>query len=154
MRNSAYYRAGWDGKKTLATNQLLLTAQGNFIDICVLEWLKLFESSKDKHHWSKIVADAKAFEGELLDSCGASKKTFEDSLLAFKRYRDKFVAHLDLDEVMHIPVLDIAVAAVRHYYQVVLAELQDAGSAGLPRDIDTYYRECLDEGRQFFAAAH
>jgi hypothetical protein len=43
---------------------------GNFIDICVLEWCKLFADPNGKHHWSKIVSDPTSFKTQLLDHLG------------------------------------------------------------------------------------
>lgn len=149
-RNCAYYRAGWDGKRTKATNEFWATAQGNFIDIAVLEWLKLFGDHKDKHHWKKVVEDKEAFKQEMLSSCAITEEDLAQSRESFKAYRDKFVAHLDSEETMHVPVLGTPLALVKYYYKYVANELGEAGLRNLPSDIEHYYQECFQASEAHF----
>jgi hypothetical protein len=148
-RNCAYYRAGWDGKKNKATNEFWATVQGNFIDIAVLEWLKLFGDHKDKHHWKKVVDDKKSFKTQMLDCCEITEEDLVKSRESLKAYRDKFIAHLDSEEVMQIPVLDTPLALVRYYYTYVADELGVTQLGNLPNDFEHYYQTCLQdsEGR-------
>ena len=85
------------------------TANGNFIDICALEWCKLFADPKGKHHWSKIVSGPADFKSQRLNHLGIDEARFQKEIEVMKQYRDKFLAHLDSDEVMNIPALDDAV---------------------------------------------
>lgn len=56
------------------------------------------------------------------------------------RYRDKFIAHLDSDEVMNIPGLDIAKKAVWFYYAYVVAEETVEGDFfGFDPELNTLY---------------
>ena len=102
-RNCAYYRAGWDGKNTKATNEFWVTVQSNFIDIAVLEWLKLFGDHNDMHHWKKVIEDRETFKNEMLNSCKITEEELVNSRDSIKEYRDKFIAHLDSEETMNIP---------------------------------------------------
>jgi hypothetical protein len=68
-----------------------------------------------------------------------------------RQYRDKFLAHLDSDEVMNIPALDIAKRAVWFYHAyVVQHEAQPGDLAGLPVKLDAGYSQCEDEARTVY----
>ncbi len=149
-RNCAYYKAGWDGKKTKATNDFWVTVQGNFIDISVLEWLKLFGDHNDKHHWKKVVDDREAFKTEMLNKCSITEDELVNCRKSFKEYRDKFVAHLDYEETMYIPELNIALAVVKYYYCYVAKELGMSGLQNLPQDIEFYYQKCFADSEKHF----
>jgi hypothetical protein len=80
VRNVAFYRAAWsDEAQPLLSERNPKDANfwrqvnGNFIDIAVLDWCKLFGNSKDtarkrleKHHWRRVVSDPEVFEAKLL----------------------------------------------------------------------------------------
>jgi hypothetical protein len=69
-----------------------------------------------------------------------------------RRYRDKFLAHLDNLAVMDIPFLDRAKSAVEFYHsQIVRYEASASDLAGLPTDLADYYRHCFDEARAIYA---
>ena len=140
----------WDGKKTKATNEFWATVQCNFIDIAVLEWLKLFGDHNDKHHWKKIIEDRETFKKEMLSSCKITEDELAKSRDSIKEYRDKFIAHLDSEEVMHIPVLDTPLALVKYYYSCVANELNEKRLRNLPKDIDNYYQECFQAAENHF----
>jgi hypothetical protein len=59
-RNLAFYRARESGKARALLSashpqaSFWRQANGNFLDICVLEWCKLFGDKKGKHHWSRV----------------------------------------------------------------------------------------------------
>ena len=139
-RNLAYYRAGQDarGRALLSASHPQASfwrqANANFIDVCVLEWCKLLGDRKAEHHWSRIVRDTAEFEAGLLQRLGVNAVAFQAQIDAMRRYRDKFVAHLDSLPVMDIPVLDAAQASVWFYHGYVAAHEVEAGdSAETPR---------------------
>lgn len=146
-RNLAYFRAfepfrqriplgGWDFWMTLSNNSL---------DMTVLEWCKLFADPKDKHHWRKIASEPDVFEATLMADVNANAETFGDYLKSMRRYRDKFVAHLDSDVVMEIPLMDIAVRSVRCYHAHLVAnEASEGELKGLlssPAALNTYFAD-------------
>ena len=149
-RNYAYYLAGWDGKKTKATNEFWATAQNNFIDIAVLEWLKLFGDHNDKHHWKKVVEGRKSFKTDMLATCKITEDELKYCRESIKEYRDKFIAHLDSEEAMHIPELNIPLIVVKYYYSYVAKELGAAGLRNLPEDIERYYQQCFQASEVHF----
>lgn len=80
---------------------------------------------RDKHHWSQVVINRDEFQIWLLAQLGVSEAAYLDYVVSVRRYRDKFVAHLDADNTMHIPMLDIAQRAVVFYHQHLISEEVD-----------------------------
>jgi hypothetical protein len=156
--NLAYYRVGRRPEHRPlqdfprhASASFWRAVSGNFIDSCVLEWCKLFADPKGKHHWSKIVSDPVKFEALLMNDLGVDETAFQKEIGVMRQYRDKFLAHLDSDEVMNIPALDIAKKAVWFYHAyVVQHEAQPADLAGLPNELDAGYAQCEDEARLIY----
>ena len=71
-----------------------------------------------------------------------------------RRYRDKFIAHLDSDYTMLIPTLDIAKKAVRFYHaHVVNHEGQPGDLFELPVELDTGYDQSEAEIRAVLTKA-
>jgi hypothetical protein len=151
--NLAYYRVGRKGEHLhLQDHQkrgnFWRVVSGNFIDICVLEWCKLFADPKEKHHWSKIVADPDGFRVQLMNHLGIDEAVFQKEIEVMRQYRDKFLVHLDSDEIMNIPGLDIAKKAVWFYYAyIVQHEAQPSDLEGLPVVLDAGYAQCENEAR-------
>ncbi|KQU95205.1 hypothetical protein ASC68_18815 [Devosia sp. Root105] len=120
-----------------------MTVSNNSLDVAVLEWCKLMADRNDKHHWSHVVTDAAAFEGSLLTAIGMTKDEFAGYETAMRRYRDKFIAHLDSDAEMDIPQLEQAERAVAFYHShVVEQEAEGIDLHGLPAtgaQMATYY---------------
>jgi hypothetical protein len=75
---------------------------------------------------------------------------FKSCRESFKTYRDKFIAHLDSEETMHIPELDIAIALAKYYYTYVAKELGASGLRNLPNHIEHYYQECFHTSEAHF----
>lgn len=125
LRNLAYLRAFKDAYPRVPmdwTRDFWVTHGGNCTDIAILEWCKLFADRGDKHHWSCIVTDPAAFQPWLLGQLGVEDAVYSDYVISVRRYRDKFVAHLDSDNTMDIPLLDIAARAVFFYHQHLVAQ--------------------------------
>ena len=125
-------------------------AYSNFIDMCVLDWCKLFADKRAVHHWQKIVSDAAEFEIDLLAYLGITADKLQSLIEKFRVYRNKFVAHLDEFNVMDIPTLDLAAKAIRFFHaHVVTNQVQAGDSAGIATDTpDKFHRgydQCVDE---------
>ena len=138
-RNVAYFRAGQShtGPEvrtcSYARSAFWTQVSNNFLDIAVLEWCKLLGDDKDKHFWRNVVADRTAFEASLLSKLEMTESDFADFAKRMRRYRDKFVAHLDSDAKMDIPQLTAALAANSFYHaHITTAEAARAISLGLP----------------------
>ena len=84
-----------DARGKLRRNeQFWRTVNGNFLDLCVLEWCKLFAGKNSMHHWRKVVAHPDRFEVALRARLRLTKPQFDEYITAMCAYRDKFVAHL------------------------------------------------------------
>jgi hypothetical protein len=107
----------------------------------VLEWCKLFADKNGKHNWEKIVGDPAGFKAELLEHLGLDEAGFAKEIEVMLRYRDKFLAHLDSDEVMNIPGLDIAKRSAWFYYSYLVAnETKEGDFGGFDPELDTLFR--------------
>lgn len=116
LRNLAFYRAGRYRGQLTRRNQFWTVISNNCLDHCVLEWCKLFAEPKGKHHWRRIVGDQALFSAHLLAAVKMTQAEFDQYIVVMRTYRDKFVAHLDEEEVMNIPALRPAQRAVTALY--------------------------------------
>lgn len=145
-RNHAYLSALRRGQRLRLKSRFWRSAADNFYDLCVLEWCKLFADSKDLHYWANVVTDRPSFEYELRGRIVISAPVFERYSKAMRRYRDKFIAHLDSDRIAQFPNLDIARAAVTIYYEhVVSREAKLATARSFPGNLERYNSECYYE---------
>lgn len=156
-RNLAYYRVGQEDCSQPLTDpchphsSFWRQVNSNFLDLCVLEWCKLFADKNGEHYWRRVVSDKEAFEGALWGRTGVDSKGFKDQIEAMRRYRDRFVAHLDSDLVMQIPMLDVAQKSVWFYhaylveYEVAFTDLD--GVAYVPNNMTLGYNQCAEEAR-------
>jgi hypothetical protein len=146
-RNLAYVRAAANFRNRFPRNSewdFWVTTTGNALDIATLEWCKLIGDKNDKHHWSRIVTDPAAFEAALHGDLCLPPAGFADYVASVRRYRDKFVAHLDSDRTMDIPDFDVAEHAVRFYHAYLVEhEVPDGVLLNLPSSpaaLATYYK--------------
>jgi hypothetical protein len=134
-----------------------VTVNGNFLDQCVLEWSKLFgitaSDRKGVHYWENAVSDKTRFETEMFQIIDRAQ--FDDMFKTLKTYRNKFLAHLDEEKVMHPPVLNFARDSVWFYHRyIVNNEAKPGDLATPPRDLPTnledYYRFCDREATAIY----
>jgi hypothetical protein len=141
-RNLGYYRSGKMRGRSRIPEEYWETVTVNCRDVCILEWCKLFADSRDPHHWRNVISIPSEFEENLYKRIRVSAPRFEAYRVAMRRYRDKFVAHLDSDLVMEIPTLDLALSAARIYYSHVREiECKPQTARSFPRDLFDYYAE-------------
>jgi hypothetical protein len=141
-RNLGYYQSGMSRRRSRKPEEYWKTVTSNCLDVCILEWCKLFADPNDPHHWRNVVSIPSKFEGDLYKRVRVSSSRFEAYRIATRRYRDKFVAHLDSDLVMEIPTLDLALTAARIYYSHVReVECGPQTARSFPQDLFDYYAE-------------
>ena len=146
-RNLAYYRAGMSRRQSRIVAAYWKTVTSNCLDVCILEWCKLFADPRDPHHWRNVIPDPATFEVSLYERLRVSAARFEVYRLSARRYRDKFLAHLDSDLVMEIPNLDLALSAACIYYSLVRdVECKAPTSRCFPTDLFEYYSDSEREG--------
>lgn len=147
-RNFAYYSV-FRSSSAVSVEGFWLTVHGNFLDVCVLEWCKLFGNRNGKYHWKNVTLDLDAFRSELLDMHGIDEAALKKLLNEVKSYRDKFVAHLEEQEITAIPNLNVPYLLTEFYFRKLQSDfptLQAHGS--LPQHFDQYYDHCLKEAQE------
>ena len=148
LRNIAFYRAAQDARPWPEPQQFWRTASNNFLDVAVLEWCKIFVDEKAKHHWKKLVGKHEQFEAGLLEKLRITNLMFQYFSEEIRVYRNKFVAHLDDENEMHIPNLVPAVKSAQFLYQWLHDAEDDCNAFGdAPQNSVTFYREFLNQGR-------
>lgn len=160
MRNLAFYRigrnypSGWAIKPLKPNADFWRTANGNFLDVCVLEWCKLLGDKRGRHFYGNIVSDVTRFETELLRHLNIDAVNFDSYRNSIRDYRDKFVAHLDFDRIMNIPFLDVARSSVEFYHaHLVNHEVQSWELANLPDSAEKLragYEQCEAEATRVY----
>jgi len=154
VRNLAYHRAGKKSPTELKrAGEFWVTVNGNFLDCCVLEWCKLFVDTKNRnpgeHRWDNVVADKVRFAAELFQH--VDQMQFRNLVGAMRTYRDKFIAHLDEENVGNIPQMNIAEDSAQFYHRyIVRSEANPDDLAGLPTDLEDYYSVCYREAREIY----
>jgi hypothetical protein len=158
LRNLAFYRAGWrydtDFRERAhrTTDQFWVNANSNSLDICVLEWCKLFGDKKGNHRWSRVVSDPQ-FLHKLVQRLKLTEDQFNAYAKQMREYRDWFIAHLDDERTMHLPRLRIARQSIAFLYDH-LVQLEDTTNA-LPdarRSAAQFYAFWFRQGRQAYFA--
>jgi hypothetical protein len=143
-RNLAYYRVGWseEHKHLLSfdNDDFWRAVNSNCLDISVLDWCKLFADKKGEYYWKNIVTDAVSFKAGLLLHLGLNEEAFNQQVNSIREYRDKWVAHWDLNRVPVAPVLEVPKKAV-WFYQPYISKHELVGVAW---DINSAYEhfEC------------
>jgi hypothetical protein len=156
LRNLAFFRAGLQGE----VQRILLRpphpqfefwseAHVNFLDICVLEWCKLFAKERgSKHHWHRVIDDRDRFEADLYATLNVTADEFADLTDKAKHYRDKFVAHRDEERIMRPPNLDLPKKSAVFLYERLVPH---ATAKELEQDFfqkaQTVYAEALTRHR-------
>ena len=151
-RNVAFYRAGWadEAQSLLSTYHSKASfwrqVNGNFFDMAVLDWCKLFGDQKEtprkrlgKHHWRRVVSDPKGFEARLLAQLETDAERFAALITKMRDYRDTFVAHLGNGLTVNRPEFEAARVAVTCYYRHIV-EIE--AEPGVPSRIAERGRVC------------
>jgi len=109
-RNMAYYRASYDDFGYAAgDDNFSKTISGNFIDISIIEWCKLFGAWGEHHHWqNSATGDVEDFKTSLLEHLSMTSTEFEEYHQTMINYRNVFAAHWDDDGGGKKPFLDFA----------------------------------------------
>jgi hypothetical protein len=149
LRNLAFHRAMADSQKSWNQNQFWITAHNNYLDIAVLEWCKLFTDRSGMHHWRKSVTDQDEFRDMLLADVKSTPAEYETYALSFKEYRDKFVAHLDEENTIHVPRMAIARLSTQTLFRWLLTQENDCNAFhDAPHRPEDYYAVCLANARK------
>ncbi|KLU23125.1 hypothetical protein EOS_27300 [Caballeronia mineralivorans PML1(12)] len=137
----------------MANEQFWISVNGNFADVTVLEWCKVFADKKGKHHWTKVVQDKAAFMAGLLAKLGVEEVAWSAYVEEMRFLRDKFIAHLDDEQVMTLPQLDMAKMSAVYLYTYLL-ENEDEGDVFVdaPQNAAEWFNRFSDETRAVYHA--
>ena len=128
LRNLAYFRAAPEKEILETKGQFWINSNNNFLDIFVLEWCKLFGDKRGKHYWGKVISDQQLFYCGMLHNLKIEEMDLDILIKEMRTYRDKFIAHLDLEPVMFIPNnLKLAQKSTEYLYYYILAK-EDEGN--------------------------
>jgi hypothetical protein len=158
LRNLAFYRAGLESevqdillKRGHPQFEFWREAHVNFLDICILDWCKLFADRKGEHHWRRVIDDHNGFKAGLCATLNVSLDEFDQLIEMTKHYRDKFVAHLDQARKMRPPELDLSEKSIVFLYRCVdhdgAAELLDRDFALATQKAQIVYDQPLARWR-------
>ena len=151
LRNLAFYKAGYHGRAPKRKTQFWVSANANFLDHCVLEFCKLYGEPSGRHYWQKVVTDQAAFQAGLLVALRITSNQLDAYIDDMRTYRDKFIAHLDLDEVMHIPYLRKGRKAVSYLYNYLRTHEDEGGFfANAPDTAKEFYSTMAVEGNAVY----
>lgn len=151
LRNLAFYKAGWHNGSLILQDNFWTNVNGNFLDICVLEWCKLFGDSRGKQFWRKVLLDPAAFHNGLFHELGITEVQFDAYIKEMREYRDKFVAHLDSEEIMTPPVLEVTKISASYLYDYIISH-EDEGNyfVAAPASSSAFYAAILKEGESVY----
>ena len=142
-RNLAYYRLTQD--RLAVDRGFRTTIVNNFIDMAVLEWCKLFGDRNGRHYWEKVVT-CQDFKADIYETLNQKSDCFASYIDKMRKYRDKFVAHLDDDLIMNIPEMNQAKITTECLYNHLMTyEALPGDMDGLPFDLENYFQQCFDE---------
>jgi hypothetical protein len=131
------------------TNQYWNTTHGNYIDIAVIEWCKLFGSDRqEKFHWKSVVNDAARYKKQLLTVFGKGETEWAVYRETILKYRDKFVAHLDEEKNCIVPYLKTALKLVENHYDYLLEYEAEDDFVSLVPPIQGYYQKHFEMARK------
>jgi hypothetical protein len=154
-RSYALYKASYnDDGSHIVGGQFWNTELGNNIDIAVIEWCKLFGNyDQEKHHWKRVVKDRKHYKTQLLTEFENSEAKWAEYHKSILKYRNKFVAHLDVDNEYIVPLLEIALKLIsKHYDYLLQYEVEDGFfNEPIPNDIQSYYEQHFALARKVYA---
>lgn len=124
VRNLAIHRGLIDKAKSDSANTWRLLANSS-IDMAVIEWCNLFGSNgiNNSTHWHnsayRWIKDRHEFIREILSPAGITFKDWKIYHSALVTYRNKNVAHLDVDDWHRdVPTLDLALKVLVLSYQI------------------------------------
>lgn len=153
IKQIAFKRSGRKELFRDPRNQFLVAIDGNFLDMCVIEWCKIFGDKKSKHHWKNVVTDHNIFFSGLLDNLRYKGEEFDNYILQMKEYRDKHVAHLDDNTTGYYPELNITKESCFYLYDYLLKNEYDPNCFyDAPEDIRHCFSESLEEGNRIYSS--
>lgn len=152
VRNVAYYKEGWFAGMPSFNSNIERTINGNFMDMAVLEWCKLFGDPRhEPQHWQRVILcreQRQQFKHELVQVVGHSKRDWNALRTICLEFRNDFVAHLGSEPIMRTPPVDPVWKSTAYYYDFIRRNEMPTAE---PADINSYYNECAKAGREYYS---
>jgi hypothetical protein len=159
VRSLAVFQTGrCEGRALLADNAAHASfwrqIDSNAIDVCVLEWCKLFGDTRGKHYWKRVISEVNhnEFHGILLTELAMTQNGYDSFVMKMRSYRDRFVAHLDDDRTMDIPELESTKISISSLYSFLATRECDPADFGIlartRAEFETGYDQCVQVVRQ------
>jgi hypothetical protein len=123
-------------------DQFSRRVNANFMDLCTMEFCKLFAERSGKHHWRKVITDQDTFFPGLLEAVGKTEPEFVEYIRQMKFYRDKYVAHLDEETGGNYPHLGPGKNAAAYLFDYVVKKEND----------DDFFPDKPQSAAEFYAA--
>lgn len=93
--------------------------------------------------------DPSKFKQEMFHELNIKQTDLDGIWGSIKSLRDKFVAHLDDEEIMNIPQFDLALSLVIFFHKKAVKSLVNEKSlVGLPPDLKAFYDACYAEAEK------
>lgn len=151
IRNVAYYKGGWPDGRPVFHSNIERTINGNFMDMAVLEWCKLFGDPRhEPQHWERVLMGIelrRKFKLSLLEALNLTSKDWNAHKQACIRYRSDFIAHLGSEPTIKTPFLDPVWKSAAFYYDFLRNREMPAAD---PADIQGFYSTCATAGREYY----
>jgi hypothetical protein len=155
VANIACYRAGWDNtsnpKKLRNNGDFWARANGNFLDVATLNWCILFVDPKEKHYWQRAFVTKDNLVNDLFSHMVMTEGEFNSAVLEIKRYRDKFLAHLDnpQEDILYYPETEFMLKSAKYLFEVLKSNEQTKRALiGVFINADNYYNDKYEEVRK------
>ncbi len=128
LRHLAYLEAMKEHEAEWDRTDFWIATHNNFLDIGILEWCKLFTEAAGKHHWRQSVINHAAFEAAVLLATGMTEAEFSEYGDRLRHYRNRFLAHLDDDNVFRLPTMIAAINSTKCLLHWLLTHEDDCSA--------------------------
>lgn len=159
IANIACYRAGWiDSEappKLKNSSDFWVRVNGNFLDAGTLNWCILFaDEDKGKHDWKKAFGSRAGLNEDLYSKMSLTEQEFNEQLLAIKRYRDKYLAHMDNPSLVFYPQTQIMLSSATYLFGLIKSDpVTKSFLAGIYDDAESHYEAKFAEAAKFIPTA-
>ena len=121
-----YHRCILTAKLT-KKSEILTSTYNAFLGVATITWCNVFGATKGNLHWSKTIRNItkeieQDFKNRIYSSTGLNEQEYQKYQRNIKKFRDKYIAHLDLNWQAHIkkvPHFDTALTVAKEYRQWV-----------------------------------
>jgi hypothetical protein len=115
----AYHRGLWAVRNRIKNHKAFwATTIQSHLELALINWCKVFGSERQDIHWTKTTTgNTEDLRNRMLSKTGFTENERKGYQTKIRDFRDKFVAYLDMDGVMHggLPDFDPALQVAYAY---------------------------------------